>query len=309
MGASILTIGSGKGGVGKTFLSSSLGLTLSKLNQSVLMIDFDLAGANLHTSFGLTLSEKNLRHYFDGSQKVVDLVQPTGLPRLSYLQGLWDDWALSEINVEQIRKFVDACRATDYDFVVIDLGAGAGSSNMELLKLSDERILLTNPEPASIEKLYRYVESFICHSLKENATSDAFIKIQNAIREYRTSKKTGLFSFRDYLKQSTGFSFDYFNEMEKTPTRLIVNACRSRLDQELGFAIKSVCQKYFDLPVDFLGSLDYDNAVWQSARSKTQVLIDKPFTPVAGQMLSICKTLVSARAQSNFSAKQIKAVV
>lgn len=309
MSAKIWVVGSGKGGVGKTFVTSSLGITLSKLNQSVLLVDFDLTGANLHTTLGLGLSNRNLRQFFDGSFKLIDLIQPTNIPRLSYVQGFWDDWSLSDIAIDQVRRFIDSCRTSDFDIVVVDLGAGAGSSNMEVLKLADERLLVVDPEPTSIEKTYRYLESFICHSLRENATSEAFLKIQTALREYRSKNQKNLFSFRDYLQTATGFSFDHFEQLSQQPLRLIVNSARSRQDQDLGFAMKSVCKKYFDLPVDFAGTIDYDNAVWQSVRNREAVLIEKPFTPVAGQFLTLCRMLLQQSSLSNFSANQVKAVV
>ena len=91
--------------------------------------------------------------------------------------------------------------------------------------------------------------------------------------------------------------------------RIIVNSARSRLDLDLGHSIKSVCMKYFDLNVDYLGALDYDNAVWQSYRKMEPTLIEKPFTPLAGQFLGIAKHLLNTSSSSNFSANQIKAVV
>jgi flagellar biosynthesis protein FlhG len=309
MSANVWVIGAGKGGVGKTFITSSLGISLTKLNYSVLLIDFDLSGATLHTCFDIKLSEKNLRHYFDGSQKIIDLIQPTQVPKLSIVQGFWDDWSLSEVNVEQVKKFVDSCRATDFDFVLVDLGAGSGSSNMELLKLADEKILVVDPEPTAIEKNYRYLESYVCHTLKERASSDAFLKIQNALREYRKTDGKGLFSFRDYLHQATGFSFDYFESLTSSPLRLIVNSSRSRQDQDLGHGIKSVSKKYFDLQLDYVGSIDYDNAVWQSIRDHEPVLITKPFTPLAGQFLTLTRHILNHRSTYHFSTKQIKAVV
>jgi flagellar biosynthesis protein FlhG len=309
MSAKVWVVGSGKGGVGKTFVSSSLGITLSKLNQSVLLIDFDLSGANLHTYFGLDLVENNLRKFFDGTFKFPDLIQPTNIPKVSYIQGFWDDWSLSEVAIDQVRRLVECCRSSNFDFVVIDLGAGSGSSNMELFKMADERILIAYPEPTAIEKTYRYLEAFVCHNLRENATAESFLKIQNALREYRNKNQKGLFSFREYLQNATGFSFDHFEQLSSHPLRLIVNSARSRQDQELGFCIKSVCRKYFDISIDYLGPIDYDNAVWQSIRNREPVLIEKPFTPVAGQFLILCRTLLSQSNSSNFSANQVKAVI
>jgi flagellar biosynthesis protein FlhG len=309
MSASIWVVGSGKGGVGKTFVCTSLGITLSKLNKSVLIIDFDLSGANVHTCFGLDLSDRTLRYYFEGSHKLIDLIQPTSVPRLSYVQGYWNDWSLSEISIEQVKRFVDSCRATEFDIVIIDLGAGSGASNMELLKQANEKILVVDPEPTSMEKFYRYIESYVCSCLRENSNAEAFLKIQNALRQYRDSQQKGLFSFREYLRSATGFSFDYFDQLTQKPVRLIVNSARTRLDQDLGYSIRSVCSKYFDLKVDYMGALDYDNAVWQSARKREPTLIEKPFTPLAGQFLNIGRHLLATSSDRNIPANRIKAVV
>ncbi|MCX7978519.1 MAG: ATP-binding protein, partial [Bdellovibrionaceae bacterium] len=53
-----------------------------------------------------------------------------------------------------------------------------------------------------------------------------------------------------------------------------------------------VCDKYYDLKIDYAGSIDFDNAVWQSVRSREPVLLAQPFTPLAGQFLGICKHIV-----------------
>ena len=87
--------------------------------------------------------------------------------------------------------------------------------------------------------------------------------------------------------------------------RLIINQSRSRLDQDLGHSIKSVCHKYFNLPVSYLGSIDFDNAVWQSVKSREPFLVGKPFTPLSAQFLAICRQISSA----NLNATQYKSVV
>ncbi len=56
--------------------------------------------------------------------------------------------------------------------------------------------------------------------------------------------------------------------------------------------MKSVCNKYYDLGIDYVGAIDYDNAVWQSIRSCEHVLVAQPFTVLAGQFLATCKQLI-----------------
>lgn len=299
MSAQLWVISAGKGGVGKTFVTSSLGITLSKLSHRVLLIDFDLSGANLHTKFGMKLSDKTLRNYFEEGAPIDSLVQPTNIPRLSCIQGFWDNWAPSDVTPAQVQQVISDCKKLPFDYVLFDLGAGPLPAYMELFKLADERILITDSEPTAVEKTYRYLESFICYSLKENSTADSYKQLQTSLRKYRKENHSSYFSFRNFLKTASNIGFDYFEQLNQKPVRLIVNSSRSRLDQDLGYSIKSVCQKYYDLNLDYAGSIDFDNAVWQSVKTRKPVLIEKPFTPLAGQFLSVCKDLTANNSYAN----------
>ena len=298
--AKLWAVGAGKGGVGKTFVASSLGITLSKLNHKVLLVDFDLTGANLHTTFGLSPSKNNLFSYFSGESKLEDLVQQTNIPKVFLLQGFWDSWSPADISLDQTKKIILDCQALPYDYVIFDLGAGAAHSHLEVFHQADERILISNSEPTCVEKNYRFIEAFICHSLKADATPEVIAKLQNSLRDYRATDKHGYFSFRKYLEASIGLQSEFFERIQRKPLRLIINESRSRLDQDLGYSVKSVCHKYFDFSIDYVGCIDFDNAVWQSVKGHEPVLIEKPFTPLAAQFLSVCKQLTNPNFHANF---------
>lgn len=285
-------VASGKGGVGKTFVSSSLGITLSKLGHSVVIVDLDSSGANLHTSLGVPPSNLNIRHYFEGNKKLQDLVIETPFPKLSYVQGFWDSWAPTNYSHSQIEHLIPELKKIRADYVIVDMGAGAAETHLELFRSANEKFVVTTPEPTSIEKTYRFLESFVCHSLKSNATPDAYKKVISTLRDHRQRTLEKPFSFRCYLKDSSGIDYDFFEGLSSNPVRIIVNTTRSQSNCQLGYAIKSVCNKYYDLNVDYSGSIDFDNAVWQSIRCREHVLAAQPFTPLAGQFLSMCKLLI-----------------
>ncbi|KHD88117.1 MAG: ATP-binding protein [Bdellovibrio sp. ArHS] len=285
-------VASGKGGVGKTFVSSSLGITLSKLGHSVVIVDLDLSGANIHTSLGLPPSHMNIRHFFEGVKTLQELVIPTPFPHLSYVQGFWDSWTPTDFSYAQIQNLLPELKKLRADYVIVDLGAGALEAHLELFKAADEKFLITTPEPTSIEKTYRFIEAFVCHSLRESSTPDAYGNMISTLRNHRQRTLEKPFSFRSYLKEQTGFHYDFFEALSATPVRLIVNSARSQSNADLGHSIKSVCKKYYDLGIDFAGAIDFDNAVWQSIRSREHVLEAQPFTPLAGQFLATCKQLI-----------------
>lgn len=284
---------SGKGGVGKTFVSSSLAISLTKLGHSVVVVDLDPTGANVHTSLGQNPAPVSLRHWLEGQKSLQEIVTPTNLPRLSFVQGLWDLWSPANISTEQLKKLVPELKSLRAEYVIVDLGPGAVEAHLELFRAADERILITSPEPTSIEKTYRFLEAHICWTLKDTARQDVFNSLLSTLRDHRNSKMKKPFSFREYLKQNDGFSVDHFEAIGEKPIRLIVNTSRSQANNDLGYSIRSVCCKYYDLRLDYIGAIDFDNSVWQSIRNREPVLIAQPFTPLAGQFVSICKHLIA----------------
>jgi flagellar biosynthesis protein FlhG len=293
--AKLWVIASGKGGVGKTFMSASIAITLSKLGHSVVVVDLDLSGANIHTSLGVEPSHTNIRHFFEGTHSLQELVLATPFPKLSYVQGFWDSWTPTDLSVEQIRALTPELRKLKADYVIVDLGAGALESHLEIFKNADEKILVSSPEPTSIEKTYRFLEAYVCHSLKEDSVPEVYEKLISTLRSHRQRTLNKPFSFRSHLKELDGIQVDHFENLLKSPVRLMINSSRSQANEELGHSMKSVCYKYYDLSIDFAGAIDYDNAVWQSIRSREPVLIAQPFTPLAGQFLATCKHLIDPK--------------
>lgn len=285
-------ISSGKGGVGKTFISTSLALTVSKLGHKVVLVDFDLTGANSHTALGIDPSHMNLRHYFESTKSLDDIILNTPHPNLEYIQGFWDSWGPVSIENSHIQQFWKDLKNIDADYVIIDLGTGFYEHHMNIFKRCDERFLITTPEPTSIEKTYRFIESLICSTLKENSTPDAFGKLMYVLRDHRQRILPEPFSFKKYLTANEGFIFDHFEQLSKKPVQLIVNSVRSPQQMELGHSMKSVACKYYDLSLEFAAAIDFDNAVWQSLRNREPVLVAQPFTPLSGQFLSLCKHMI-----------------
>lgn len=284
---------SGKGGVGKTFITSSLALSLTKMGYSVTVVDLDATGANVHTALGQNPAPVSIRNWLDHQKDLQETVTPTNLPRLSFIQGLWDSWCPVELSTEQVRKLIPELKSLRADYVLVDLGPGAHPATLELFRAADEKILVSTPEPTSIEKTYRFLESYICSSLQDNAQPAAFADMLKTLREHRHRKLRKPFSFRQHLKENEGFVVDHFESLNSRPMRLVINTSRSQANGDLGYSIRSVASKYYDLGLDYLGAIDFDNAVWQSIRNREPVLIAQPFTPLAGQFLAVCKQLVA----------------
>lgn len=290
--ARIWAVASGKGGVGKTFTSTSLAITLSKLGYEVIVCDLDIGGANAHTALGMPPSHVNIRHFLEGSKTLQECVVASSIPKVKFVQGFWDTWMPTNLSAGQMTIIMYEAKKLQADFVIVDLGAGSIEANLVAFDKADERILLTNAEPTCVEKTYRFLEAFICNNVRTEMSPPSFEKLIHHLRDYRHRVSGRPFNMLEFLNEFDPAAAKKFNRLNVKPIRLLVNAVRLQSGADIGYGVKSVTKKHFDLCLDYVGAISYDNAVWQAMSSREPVLLSQPFTPLAGQFVSICKQLI-----------------
>lgn len=162
----IITVASGKGGVGKTTLVSNLATALASLKKSVIAVDGNLTTANLGIHLGIPLYPVTLHDVLNGDARLNDAMyyHPAGftvLPADISLRKL--RLANSHELVDVFYKLVGGC-----DFILVDSAAGLGKEALAAVEASDELITITNPElPALTDalKLSNLANRFGTHNL------------------------------------------------------------------------------------------------------------------------------------------------
>lgn len=295
----IVSFASGKGGVGRSFIVSSLGITLARMGIKVIVVDFDFTGANLHSWLGQWPENPNIGDFFKESHlKFSDLIRPTGIENLNIIQGFWPTWGIFNINNHRMKDFLAELKDLSADMILVDLGSGLSPFQWEVLQASNDIIVVSTPEPLSIEKTYRWIEKYLVQFFKVEFGSRFSEEELFAVWQGRISKKHHLFEVRSFLERA--FANVKSNETVKGepsksllgPLKLILNQTRSYEDSNLGESLKSVFNKNYFTELDYIGLAQFDNAVWQCARKRDAVLISQPYSPLVGQFLSIAKQLV-----------------
>ncbi|MFB6245799.1 MAG: cell division ATPase MinD [Candidatus Nanohaloarchaea archaeon] len=137
----VISVVSGKGGVGKTTVTSNLGVSLSEQGHDVLLIDGNFTGANMAQHFGLGFQDTSLNDVLEGRAYITQAVSkhPAGVSVLpaSILEFNADHGSLKHTLVEFLG---------DKDFVLIDAGAGTGEEVEHAIEASDEVLLVSEPE-------------------------------------------------------------------------------------------------------------------------------------------------------------------
>lgn len=150
----VITITSGKGGVGKTNIVANLGFALSRFGKKVLILDADLGLGNLDVLLGLT-PHYNLSHVIQGEKMLADVVVagPGGLKILPAASGIQELTELSgqerHLMFSQLEDYIQA-----FDIMLIDTAAGISSNVLYFNIHADDILVVATPEPTSMTDAY-----------------------------------------------------------------------------------------------------------------------------------------------------------
>ena len=154
----IITVTSGKGGVGKTNLAVNLGIMLTQRRQRVLIMDADLHLGKLDIVIGAT-PRYTLAELVDGSQTLDQIIMhhPSGIDILPATSG---DLNLLDADVRMLKILAESFSAiqTQYDYLIVDTGAGVSPTVLTMALGADKVILVVTPEPASISDVYAMIK-------------------------------------------------------------------------------------------------------------------------------------------------------
>jgi flagellar biosynthesis protein FlhG len=153
-----IAITSGKGGVGKSTISSNLAYILSQNGMNVGIFDADIGLANLDVMFNVKI-KKNILHVLKGEAKVSDILIPI-TRNLILIPGDSGDEILKYADEALFTRFMQEAEVLDkLDIMIIDTGAGIGEHIQMFLKAADDVIVVTVPDPAAITDAYATIKT------------------------------------------------------------------------------------------------------------------------------------------------------
>ncbi len=165
--ARIITISSGKGGVGKTNFTVNMGIALAKLGKRVTIIDADLGLANVDVLFGI-VPKYNLSHVIKGEVSVQDVIIK-GLHDITIISGGSGIMDLIDLDKEQLEKLIQSLTYLNEvsDYILIDTGAGLSKSVLSFIDAASDVIVVITPDPTSITDAYALVKNIVMEDNKK----------------------------------------------------------------------------------------------------------------------------------------------
>uniref|UniRef100_I2Q2C1 ATPase involved in chromosome partitioning n=1 Tax=Desulfovibrio sp. U5L TaxID=596152 RepID=I2Q2C1_9BACT len=154
-----IAILSGKGGVGKTNLALNLSYALYRASHRVLVMDFDVGLANVDVLLGLS-PEKNLQDLFRPGVMAEDVmlaVEPDGFDFLPAASGVPELLEMDDDMREILFQKLNTAFG-NYDYLMLDLGAGISQTVLSVAAMSHLRVLVVTPEPTSLTDSYAVIK-------------------------------------------------------------------------------------------------------------------------------------------------------
>jgi flagellar biosynthesis protein FlhG len=182
----IITITSGKGGVGKSNFSLNFALALKEFGKKVVILDLDLSTANINILMGIR-PRYSLADVLYQRKSIWDVIEQ-GTFGIEYIAGGLEMEDLSKIDQTMVLLFLSQLQElqTYADFILLDTGAGISKELVDFILASDETILVTTPEPTSIADSYAVMKTVLRYT-RQNPT---FFLVVNRARSYLEAVET-----------------------------------------------------------------------------------------------------------------------
>ncbi len=157
----VITVTSGKGGVGKTNISVNLSIDLVKKGYRVLILDADLGLSNIELLFGIT-PKYTLLDLINKDMNILDIVN-TGPMGIKFISGGSGIEQLVNMEDKELETMIKKISQLDKiaDIILVDTGAGISKNVTNFIIAADEVILVTTPEPTSVTDAYTLLKTIV----------------------------------------------------------------------------------------------------------------------------------------------------
>lgn len=184
----VITITSGKGGVGKTNLAVNLAIELQKRGQRVVILDADFGLANIEVMLGVR-PIYNLADLMFKGKTLKDIIIP-GPEGIGFISGGSGIKELASLTRDQVFYVMQSLSELDdiADVIIVDTGAGIADTVLEFAAASEEVLLVVTPEPTSITDAYALLKTL--NRTQDFQASRTIIKlVSNRVSDWKEGKE------------------------------------------------------------------------------------------------------------------------
>lgn len=283
-----ISIGSGKGGTGKTMLLCNLAMLLAKTGKKVCLVDLDIGGADAHLLFGLFEPKHSLTDFL--SRRVDSLMDTVhtfyAYNGLQIIAGTGNTLENANMTYQEKQRLLRGLSTLDVDVLLIDVGAGASYHSLDFFMFSDIQICVTLPEPTSIMDFYSFLQLATIRKVLGSFLSQS--EVGKTLRKQNFTSLADVFELAEATqkgaRQKAQEALHYFHPL------LVVNRDTPNTHLNKG-KLKKLIAKYLGIDIPPLGEIPEDPAVTEALKAYIPVCELAVESPASLAILQIAEKI------------------
>lgn len=291
----ILPVASGKGGVGKSMLTANLAAALALAGHTVVAVDLDLGGSNLHTWLKLPNTHPGIGDFLKRRlENLGQLVVPTAIAGLGLLPGDGRMPFMANISHEQKIQLITSLREIPADYLLLDLGAGTALNTLNFFALARRGLLITTPEPTAIMNKLTFLKNFLYHLIVGLVRAEPRL-MELTLDALRQPIEREPVTVTHLVERIRDINPDKATEIERLCQRfqpaIVINLAAGDDDVSHLKRLKPVIKTVLAMEVDFWFYIPEDATLKQHLRQKGIFVQACPEAPAAVKIVELTRIL------------------
>ena len=287
----VMAIASGKGGVGKTVLTASLGVGLAALGKEVILVDADFGGANLHTCMGFLEPKYTFLDYYTMERETLeDIILDSPIDKLKLISGACGTLGMANPKYSQKQKLIRDLRNLNADYIIMDLAAGSSYNVIDFFLAVDEQIVVTTPEPTAIQEAFDFIKLCLIRKLQQAFKNEPEVLSVLEIEGFNNMTQLNA-SITDLLENIDKTNSKIIQRVEQELSsfrpKLILNMVMEPDEIKEGMSIKTAASELLAIDIDYIGYIEYDETMRQSVKDLRPFVLHNPGSRAARDIAKI----------------------
>ncbi len=253
-----ISVGSGKGGTGKSMVVANLAYLLAKAGKKVCVVDLDIGGADVHTLYGIFEPQHTLTDFLTRRlDSLTDIVTTLdSFYGLQLIAGTGETMQTANMTYQEKQRLLRNLKTIDVDVLFIDVGAGTSYHMLDFFMFSDIQLCVATPEPTAIMDFYKFLQLATIRKALGGFLSHS--QVSKALKKKNFESLAEVYLHADQVqegaKEKIEAALEFFQPL------LIIN--RTGIVSKINhLKLRKLAAKYLGIELQNLGEIPDDKAV------------------------------------------------
>ena len=276
----IITLGGGKGGIGKSIMCTNLAVGMALSGQKVVLMDGDFGASNLHALLGISHPPYGFQDLFTNSRLDPEsLLIETGIDNLKFISSAGDNPGSANIDPERVQTIISFLKQLKAHTVILDLGPGTSFNVLDFFNIHDQCIVMSTPEVTSVMKTFSFVRAALFRKISLHLKDAPELQrlVDHSHPSQADVETCTIDILRENIKKVDGSQTEEVEKIIRSfKPEVIVNRVRNKKDLQTGDNLTNLVKKFLDVDLKYLGHVIESDQVRDSVEEMVPFLIKDP---------------------------------